>query len=133
MGPPKGRASAWPIAILQSAAVLLVALGATAAEPPRGVLDDKSPPALTIETGAHSAIIRRLSVAEDRGRIVTASDDKTARVWDSATGNLLVVLRPSIGTGETGRLYGAAIHPTEDLVAVGGTTGRKSGEHRILL
>ena len=93
----------------------------------------QSLPVVTIETGVHSAIVRRLAVAEDRARIVTASDDKTARIWDIDSGRLLTVLRPHIGPGEIGRLYGAAIHPVEDLVAVGGTTGSDGSGHRILL
>ena len=90
-------------------------------------------PRLTIETGAHSAFVRRLSVASRYDSIITAADDKTARVWNLATGELRRVLRPAIGPGEIGRLYGVAAHPTDDLVAVGGTTGAQAGEHRILL
>ena len=90
-------------------------------------------PYLQVESGSHSAFIRRLDVAADRGLVVTASDDKTARVWDLATGELRQILRPAVGDGEIGRLYGVAIHPTEDLVAVGGTTGRGVGEHRIVI
>ena len=90
-------------------------------------------PVLQVETGSHSAFIRRIDVAQDRGIAVTASDDKTARVWDLASGELRRVLRPPVGSGEIGRLYGVAIHPTQDLVALGGTTGNGVGQHRIML
>ncbi len=90
-------------------------------------------PQLRIETGGHSAFVRRLAVARDSQSVITASDDKTARVWDLASGELRRVLRPAVGPGELGRLYGVAAHPHEDLVAVGGTTGSASGGHRILL
>ncbi|MEO6269640.1 MAG: hypothetical protein ABIP08_04980, partial [Lautropia sp.] len=90
-------------------------------------------PYLQVETGSHAAVVRRIDVAVDRSLVVTVSDDKTARVWDLATGELRQVLRPAVGAGEIGRLYGVAIHPTEDLVAVGGTTGRGVGSHRILM
>ena len=90
-------------------------------------------PQLGVEVGAHAAFVRRLDVAPGRGLAVTASDDKTARVWELASGRLRHVLRPSVGDGEIGRLYGVAIHPTEPLVAVGGTTGHDAGSHRILL
>ncbi len=90
-------------------------------------------PQLGVEAGAHAAFVRRLDVDPARGLVVTASDDKTARVWDLQSGNLRHVLRPAVGGGELGRLYGAAIHPTDDLVAIGGTTGVRAGEHRILL
>lgn len=98
---------------------------------------DRAPPDgtfLRIETGVHAAAVRRIAVSPDRRRLLTASDDKTARVWDLADGSLLGILRARIGAGETGRLYGAAIHPTEDLVAIGGSTGSEAGKgHRILL
>ncbi len=100
-----------------------------AAEPP----DIELQPQLRIETGAHSAFVRRLAVAPSSGSVITASDDKTARVWDLATGELRRVLRPAIGRGELGRLYGVAAHPTDDLVAIAGTTGIRPGEHRVLL
>lgn len=89
-------------------------------------------PYLQVESGSHAAFIRRIDAAEDRGLAVTASDDKTARVWDLASGELRHVLRPAVGDGELGRLYGVAIQPGQDLVAVAGTTGRAVGEHRIL-
>ncbi|HTH91930.1 hypothetical protein, partial [Mycobacterium sp.] len=85
-------------------------------------------PLLRVETGRHSAPVRRLSVSESRGLAVTASDDKTARVWDLRTGTQVMALRPPIGRGEIGRLYGAAIHPTQPLVAVGGTAA-PNGKH----
>lgn len=78
-------------------------------------------PILRIETGGHSAPVRRLTLSEARGVAVTASDDKTARVWDLRTGRAALVLRPPIGSGDIGRLYGAAVHPSQPLVAVGGT------------
>lgn len=90
-------------------------------------------PYLQVESGSHSAFIRRLDADSRRGLVVTASDDKTARVWDMASGELRHVLRPMVGNGELGRLYGVAIHPAEDLVAVGGTTGNGVGQHRIFL
>ena len=90
-------------------------------------------PVLQVETGSHSAFVRRIDVAQDRNLAVTASDDKTARVWDLRTGELRQILRPPVGGGELGRLYGVAIHPTDDVVAIGGNTGNGVGQHRILL
>jgi len=52
-----------------------------AAEPP-------ADPILRIDPGMHTAAIRRIAV-DARGRwLVTASEDKTARVWDLKTGKL---------------------------------------------
>jgi WD40 repeat protein len=93
-------------------------------------------PTLVVEIGSHSAPVRRIDVHMGRGLAVTASDDRTARVWDINTGELRHVLRPlALGAlgGEVGRLYGAAIHPTEPLVAVAGTSGSASTAHLIYL
>jgi WD40 repeat protein len=100
---------------------------------------DSEAPTLVVEIGSHSAPARRIDVHAGRNLAVTASDDRTARVWDLTTGELRHVLRPlafgALG-GEVGRLYGAAIHPTEPLVAVAGTShvaGQAGTEHRIYL
>src|SRR5262245_36161251 len=59
--------------------------------------DPSRKPVLRIETGMHTEDIIDLSV-DARGRfLVTCSIDKTARVWDTATGRLLRVLRPPLG------------------------------------
>jgi WD40 repeat protein len=80
-------------------------------------------PLLAVETGTHSAPVRRIDIASTRGVAVTAADDRTARVWDLTTGALRHVLRPFAFGAEGGRLYGVAIHPQEPLVAVAGSTG----------
>ena len=47
-----------------------------------------------IETGMHTASIRRIATDRDGRWLVTASHDKTARVWNLSTGALAQVLRP---------------------------------------
>jgi WD40 repeat protein len=88
---------------------------------------------LHVELGSHSAPIRRLAADPSRAILVTASDDKTARVWDLKSGALRTVLRPPIGAGDEGRMYGAALHPTEPIVALGGVTLDKDRRHWIYL
>jgi WD40 repeat protein/uncharacterized caspase-like protein len=80
-------------------------------------------PQLRIEAGMHTAKIKPIS-ADATGRYaVTASDDKTARVWDIVSGKLLQVLRPPIAPGNEGKLYATSMHPNGDTVAVAGWTG----------
>jgi WD40 repeat protein len=88
---------------------------------------------LVLELGAHAGPVRRISVSRDQGIVATASDDKTARIWDLATGRLIHTLRPAAGEGDVGRLYGVAIHPREPVVAVGGTTAGAPGGRLIHL
>src|SRR5438128_903912 len=81
----------------------------------------------------HTASIRRIGVDAANHYLVTTSDDKTARVWELATGRLLRVLRPPIGEGNEGKLYAVAISPDGHTVAVGGWTKAETGAHNIYL
>src|SRR5262252_3821441 len=59
-------------------------------------------PILRLETGMHTAHIDSIGVDAAGRYLVTASVDKTARVWELATGRLLRTLRPPIGEGNEG-------------------------------
>ena len=108
----------WLISIrcFLSGAILLAALQCIAAEP-------TTRPLPRLETGMHTAIIRRIATDAAGRWAVTASDDKTARVWEVASGRQLVVLRPPQDVGNEGKLYAVALSPDGAVVAVGGWTG----------
>jgi WD40 repeat protein len=106
------------IAMLLLLGVFLAAPRARADEPP-------SEPILRIETGMHTAKLQRIDVDAANRYLVTASDDKTARVWDLRDGRLLQTLRPPIGAGAEGRLFAVAISPDGNTVACGGYTGHE--------
>ncbi|MEO8805800.1 MAG: caspase family protein [Burkholderiaceae bacterium] len=110
---------------------LVVLLGAVVAASARAA--DAERPLLVVEQGAHSAPVRRIEASAERGLVVTASDDRTARVWGLSSGELQLILRPPAFGAEGGRLYAVAIHPSEPLVAVGGTTGGEGHPHQIYL
>ena len=98
-----------------------------AGEPP-------SQPILCLETGMHTARITRVAADTAGQSLVTAADDKTLRVWDTATGELQSTLRPPIADGDEGRLSGCALSPDGSLLAAGGTTGlRWDGSECIYL
>ena len=80
-------------------------------------------PVLLIEVGNHTNKLTSLSVDSTETYVVTASDDKTARIWELATGKLINILRPPIGVGEEGKLYTATFSPDGRTIAVGGRTG----------
>ena len=80
-------------------------------------------PILRIETGKHGAIILRIDTDAANRFAVTASDDKTVRVWSLPEGRLMRVLRLPIDQGDIGKAYAVAISPDGTTVAVGGFTG----------
>ena len=51
----------------------------------------------------HTSMVIRAAFSPDGGRIVTASYDNTARVWDAATGRVIATLK-----GHTGRVFRSA-------------------------
>ncbi len=83
-----------------------------------------SRPFLRLETGSHTARINCIAVDSKEQFLVTGSNDKTARVWDLQTGELLRVLRPPLTEGHEGKIYALAISPDGQTVALGGHTGR---------
>src|SRR3974377_333079 len=92
-----------------------------------------SRPLLRIETGMHTADIRRIDVDAAERFVVTASHDKTARIWDLKSGNLLKVVRPPQGEGDEGRLEAVAISPDGATLAVGGWTSVTGLDNSIYL
>jgi WD40 repeat protein len=115
--------------VLAPAVGLALAVGpAYSAEPPAS-----TQPFLAIEAGMHTAPIWRIAVDAAGRYAVTASADKTARVWDVASGKLLSVLRVPVGGAIEGQLYAAALSPDASLVALGGWTGPEVGTNNIYL
>ena len=104
------------LSLIVMACIQASAVPALAAGPP-------TEPILRIETGMHTAVIK--SIGTDRaGRwLVTASNDKSLRVWELPAGRLVRTIRPPIGGGNEGRLDSVAISPDGSIIACGGWTG----------
>jgi len=82
-------------------------------------------PLLRLNTETHTAPIRRIDVDDAGSRLLTVSDDKTARLWSILPGARLIrVFRPPIGDGNEGKLFAGALSPDGRIVAVGGWTGK---------
>lgn len=99
------------------AAAALLAQPVRAAEPPKA-------PLLRVEAGMHVNTVRDVAVDAGGRFAVTASDDKTARVWDIANNSAGAVLRVPIDEGTEGRLQAVVISPDGNTVGVAGNTGR---------
>ncbi|MFM7361808.1 MAG: WD40 repeat domain-containing protein [Cyanobium sp.] len=86
-----------------------------------------------IEAGMHTARIIRIAVDRAGRWAVTASDDKTARIWNLASGKQEGVLRVPLGEGAEGKLYAVALSPDGALVALGGYISPCCGNQAIYL
>lgn len=80
-------------------------------------------PILRIDPGDHTAMIHRIATDKAGRWLVTASADKTARVWNLVDGRLATILRVPIGDADEGKLYAVALSPDGTTVAVAGWTG----------
>ncbi|MCW5662126.1 MAG: caspase family protein [Burkholderiaceae bacterium] len=89
---------------------------------------------LVLNTGSHHGPLRRVALNAAGRSALTASDDKTAIVWQLDGLRPRHVLRVPVASGEVGRLYGAAWDPTSSRVALAGTSARPGGNsHRIFV
>ncbi|MEK7990145.1 MAG: hypothetical protein VSS52_004010, partial [Thiotrichaceae bacterium] len=94
---------------------------------------NETPPILRIETGMHTATIKQISVDANEQFLLTASEDKTLRLWDLNTGNLLKTYRVPIGTTVEGKLYSGVISPNADWVAGAGYTRFSTNDFNIYI
>lgn len=109
------------------ASVVVPSSEVVAGEPPKE-------PILRLETGMHTAVIKRIAVDAANRYLVTGSDDKTVRLWDLTSGAWLRTYRLPLGAGYKGKIYAVAIAPDGETIAAGGWTGNERGNsHSIYL
>ena len=86
-----------------------------------GISDASEPlpttPFIRIDTGRHTAFVHALVLDEAAGRVYTASEDKTVRVWRIADGRPLDTFRVPSGLRAEGQLYALALSPDRSLLA----------------
>lgn len=109
------RVPARLVAGMMVAVLLLLANAARAQHVPED-------PILRLATDMHIAPIVRIDSDAAGRTILTASDDRTARLWDAATGELLQILRVPLGSGRDGMLYAGALSPDGRIAVLGGWT-----------
>jgi WD40 repeat protein len=116
--------SAWHLACWACLVLWLCAQDALANAPPAA-------PVLRVEAGMHVNVTRAVAVDAAGRWAVTASDDKTARVWSLPDGAAGPVLRVPIAEGGAqaaeGRLHAVVITADGATVAVAGRSGSSFG------
>jgi len=83
---------------------------------------------LDLDAGGHTARITDLAFTPDGDEIVSASDDKTIRIWDWQSGVTLRTFRGYMGPGPDGKVYAVAVSPDGRTVAAGGYFGAGIGD-----
>ncbi|MCK9372879.1 MAG: PDZ domain-containing protein [Sulfuricurvum sp.] len=86
-----------------------------------------SDPLLRVDTHGHEEKINDIIITRD-DKIITCSDDKTIRIWNSKTGAEERKILGQIGAGNEGKIYAVALSFDEKFLAVGGYMGGKAGE-----
>jgi WD40 repeat protein len=79
--------------------------------------DSHREPILRIETGMHVAAIWGMGIDAENNYLVTASEDKSIRVWQLPSGRPVRVIRPPIGEGKDGMVMALAVSPTSQTIA----------------
>ncbi|MCK8788079.1 hypothetical protein M0638_27360 [Roseomonas sp. NAR14] len=119
-----------PIVKTQAAAQLADTASVLGHDLPIGFYDR---PVLVVDPGQHTGAIKRAD-ADAAGRLaVTASYDKTVRVWSVTDGTLLRTIRLPAGPGQVGRPLAVAIDPAGIVIAVGGWTTPRGMQESIFL
>ena len=77
-------------------------------------------PIFFLDTGGHTGIINDVLTAENGKKIVTASDDKTIRVWDIATQKESRKIGGQVGSGVEGGIYTIALSSGDQYLASSG-------------
>ena len=84
-----------------------------------GCTPPKKQPLITLDTKGHTAHINHIIVTKSKD-IISASTDKSIRVWDSSTGKEKRRILGQIGSGYRGMIFTIALSPNEEFLAVGG-------------
>ncbi|HWY36554.1 MAG TPA: WD40 repeat domain-containing protein, partial [Nitrosopumilaceae archaeon] len=75
---------------------------------------------LTISPQGHKAEIRCLLLTNDKTKLVSGGDDKSVKIWDVSSGEIINEIYGEIGEGFTGGITCMALSKNNKYLAVGG-------------
>jgi WD40 repeat protein len=90
-------------------------------------------PRIVINPMGHSAKIHNILFTPDGQRIISISEDKTIRMWNPETGEMIKKFESQIGDGPEGMFYCSAISPDGKLLAVAGYPVSSESENYIVV
>ncbi|MDH5602990.1 MAG: hypothetical protein OEY51_03600, partial [Cyclobacteriaceae bacterium] len=90
-------------------------------------------PRIVIDPKGHAAKVNSLLYTPDGDHIISVSEDKTIRVWESSSGDLLNKFELEIGDGYEGMPYAATISPDGKLLAIAGYPVSSHEENYIVI
>lgn len=90
-------------------------------------------PRIVINPLGHSAKVHNLLFTPDGRRLISVSEDKTIRVWNAETGDMVTKYESQIGDGFEGMFYASAISPDGKLLAVAGYPVSGMDENYIII
>jgi WD40 repeat protein len=99
-------------------------LTATLAQWPLKPTPAADAPLLMLDTGGHMSKITDVVFTPDGKRLISASTDKTIRVWDVATGKSVRTILGESWPGASGEINAIALSPDGARLAVGGRLGK---------
>ena len=75
---------------------------------------------LVIDPQSHNGVVNGMVFNSNGSRLISVSDDKTIRIWDTGDGKLDRTIRSFSGEGPNGAIYAVAITPDDRFLAIGG-------------
>lgn len=90
-------------------------------------------PRIVVNPLGHSAKIHKVLFTPDGQKIISVSEDKSIRVWNAGTGEMIRKFESQIGDGPEGMFYAAALSPDGRLLAVGGYQVASERENYIII
>lgn len=90
-------------------------------------------PRIVINPMGHSAKVHNLLFTPDGHQIISISEDKTIRIWNAETTQMIRKFESQIGDGWEGMLYASALSPNGKLLAVAGYPVSTEAENYIII